>query len=163
MEQPRCPPRAGSGDPEGKRDWGGRANGLYVALKWLAWFGCGEGAASKPCPGWWWRQDGPVRASSQVHIRCSLGGKLPPHPSCPQTASPRPPGRTGAGPVLGSEAGRSSEGRRGIRPFRPIGSTTSAVDRARVPCPGLQVSRSVSVFRCFWVPPPQLWFLFASL
>lgn len=27
MEQPLCPPRAGSGDPEGKLDWGGRGDG----------------------------------------------------------------------------------------------------------------------------------------
>lgn len=173
MEQPLCPPRAGSGDPEGKLDWGGRGDGwtsrgfevagvVWVGKGCRCWGRPAKGAASKHLRAGGWRQGGPLRVSSSVHIRWSLGGKLLPHPSCPQTASPRPPGRTVDVPQKGGGECPSFQAHR-VQRLLLWQPDFPAQDRARVPCLGLETSRSVSVFHCFWVPPPQLWFLFASL
>lgn len=150
----------------------GVMDGLHVALKWLVWCGSGRGAVVGAAPqrvqlqstlrAGGWRQGGPLRVSSPVHIRWSLGGKLLPHPSCPQTASPRPPGRTVDVPQKGGGECPSFQAHR-VQRLLLWQPDFPAQDRARVPCLGLETSRSVSVFHCFWVPPPQLWFLFASL
>lgn len=164
-------------------DWGGRGNGLYVALKWLVWFGCGEGcrcwghlakgAASKHCPGWWLETGRPT--SSEL---------LSPHPlvfrweaASPPFLSPNSQPQTSwenCGWAWSGVGGRTlSEGRKGIPPFKPIVSSDFGCGSRTYPlrtgpespaqdsrCPGQRLFFTVSGYPLpsfgFSLPPSEI-------
>lgn len=116
MEQPLCPRRAGSGDPEGKLDWGGRGDGwtsrgfevagvVWVGKGCRCWGRPAKGAASKHSPSRWLETGRPT--SSEL---------FSPHPLVFRWEAASPPFLSpNSQPQTSWEnRGRSSEGRRGM-------------------------------------------------